>query len=126
MCNLYSVTKGQSAIRDLFAVKHDREPDGLVTMKKSMAVLALAVLATCENAYAQQAQPGRYQIVTAPVSQSQSSAEIFLLNTETGQSWTLLRAAGQSEEWVPVRFSNGKGSALVPLPPSPETVGVVK
>ena len=23
MCNLYSVTKGQSAIRDLFAVKHD-------------------------------------------------------------------------------------------------------
>jgi putative SOS response-associated peptidase YedK len=24
MCNLYSVTKGQSAIRDLFAVKHDR------------------------------------------------------------------------------------------------------
>ena len=24
MCNLYSVTKGQSAIRDLFGVKHDR------------------------------------------------------------------------------------------------------
>ena len=24
MCNLYSITKGQSAIRDLFAVKHDR------------------------------------------------------------------------------------------------------
>ncbi len=24
MCNLYSVTKGQQAIRDLFAVKHDR------------------------------------------------------------------------------------------------------
>ncbi len=24
MCNLYSVTKGQSAIRDLFTVKHDR------------------------------------------------------------------------------------------------------
>ncbi len=24
MCNLYSVSKGQSAIRDLFAVKHDR------------------------------------------------------------------------------------------------------
>jgi putative SOS response-associated peptidase YedK len=24
MCNLYSVTKGQSAVRDLFAVKHDR------------------------------------------------------------------------------------------------------
>ena len=24
MCNLYSVTKGQSAIWDLFAVKHDR------------------------------------------------------------------------------------------------------
>jgi putative SOS response-associated peptidase YedK len=23
MCNLYSVTKGQSAIRDLFAVRHD-------------------------------------------------------------------------------------------------------
>ena len=23
MCNLYSVTKGQSAIRDLFSVKHD-------------------------------------------------------------------------------------------------------
>ncbi len=27
MCNLYSVTKGQSAIRDLFAVKHDRAGD---------------------------------------------------------------------------------------------------
>ena len=24
MCNLYSVTKGQSAIRDLFSVRHDR------------------------------------------------------------------------------------------------------
>ena len=24
MCNLYSLTKGQSAIRDLFSVKHDR------------------------------------------------------------------------------------------------------
>ena len=24
MCNVYSVTKGQSAIRDLFSVKHDR------------------------------------------------------------------------------------------------------
>jgi putative SOS response-associated peptidase YedK len=24
MCNLYSLTKGQSAIRDLFAAKHDR------------------------------------------------------------------------------------------------------
>ena len=24
MCNLYGVTKGQSAIRDLFSVKHDR------------------------------------------------------------------------------------------------------
>ncbi len=24
MCNLYSVTKGQSAIRDLFSVKYDR------------------------------------------------------------------------------------------------------
>ena len=24
MCNLYSVTKGQSGIRDLFSVKHDR------------------------------------------------------------------------------------------------------
>ena len=24
MCNLYSVTKGQSAIRDLFRAKHDR------------------------------------------------------------------------------------------------------
>jgi hypothetical protein len=24
MCNLYSMTKGQSAIRDLFAVKYDR------------------------------------------------------------------------------------------------------
>jgi putative SOS response-associated peptidase YedK len=24
MCNLYSVTMGQQAIRDLFAVKHDR------------------------------------------------------------------------------------------------------
>ena len=24
MCNLYSVTKGQSAIRDLFRVRHDR------------------------------------------------------------------------------------------------------
>ena len=27
MCNLYSVTKGQAAIRDLFAVKHDRAGD---------------------------------------------------------------------------------------------------
>ena len=24
MCNLYSVTKGQAAIRDLFSVRHDR------------------------------------------------------------------------------------------------------
>jgi hypothetical protein len=27
MCNLYAVTKGQQAIRDRFAVKHDRAGD---------------------------------------------------------------------------------------------------
>jgi hypothetical protein len=35
-CNLYSVTKGQQAIRDLFAVKHDgagQHPAALVTVK---------------------------------------------------------------------------------------------
>jgi hypothetical protein len=93
-------------------------------MQKAIVVLALTVLAPCKPACAQQAQAGRYQIVTAPT--PQAAAEVFLLNTETGQSWTLLRAAGQSEEWVPVRFSNGKGPALAPLPPSPETVGVRK
>jgi hypothetical protein len=36
MCNFYSVTKGQSAIRDLFAVKHDRagqRPPAVATVK---------------------------------------------------------------------------------------------
>ena len=93
-------------------------------MQKAVVVLALIVLISSDNVHAQQAQAGRYQMVTAPASQSQSLPELFLLNTETGQSWKLLRGTGQPEEWVPVRFSTGKGQALVPLPPSPETIGV--
>jgi hypothetical protein len=97
--------------------------DGQIPMQKAVVVLALIVLTSSDNVHAQQAQAGRYQMVTA-ASQSQSLPELFLLNTETGQSWKLLRGTGQTEEWVPVRFSTGKGQALVPLPPSPETIGV--
>ena len=34
MCNLYSVTKGQRAIRDLFAVKHGRTDEALRIVAK--------------------------------------------------------------------------------------------
>ena len=82
-------------------------------MKKALVSLALMFLVASDNAHAQQSQAGRYQMLTTPAAANQPP-EIFLLNTETGQSWTLSHAAGQPEEWLPVRFSSGKGQALVP------------
>src|SRR5208283_1436481 len=53
--------------------------DGQFRMQKAVVVLAIILLTSSESVHAQQAQAGRYQMVTAPASQSQSLPELFLL-----------------------------------------------
>jgi hypothetical protein len=90
-------------------------------MKKAAMALTLVILAS-ENAYAEQV--GRYQMMTAPASQSQTFPEVFLLDTATGQSWRLYHETGQAIEWLPLPFWAGKDQPTASLPPSPEKVGV--
>jgi hypothetical protein len=85
--------------------------------------MALAlVLSASENVSAQQV--GRYQMMTAPASQSQTFPEVFLLDTATGQSWRLYHETGQTIEWLPLRFWAGKDQPTAPLPPSADAIGM--
>jgi hypothetical protein len=93
---------------------------GTGLMKKAAMALTLVILAS-ENAYAEQV--GRYQMMTAPASQSQTFPEVFLLDTATGQSWRLYHETGQTIEWLPLRFWAGKDQPTAPLPPSPDATG---
>jgi hypothetical protein len=94
---------------------------GTSLMNKAAMALALVIFVS-ENGYAEQA--GRYQMMTAPASQSQTFPEVFLLDTATGQSWRLYHETGQTIEWLPLRFWAGKDQPTAPLPPSPDAVGV--
>ncbi len=92
-------------------------------MQKPSAVLATLLVATV-SAHAQAPQVGRYQMVAAPASQSQTFPETLLLDTATGQTWILHHETGQAIQWLPLRFSAGTDRPPTPLPPSPDAVGV--
>jgi hypothetical protein len=92
-------------------------------MQKPIVVLLAMLLAATGSADGQQAQVGRYQMVVAPASQSQTFPEAFLLDTAIGQSWMLYHETGQVIQWLPLRFSAGKDRPTTPLPPSPDAVG---
>jgi len=107
-----------------FADKSPRvfsEAKTAVTMKQLIAGMVLAGLMT--GSAEAQTQVGRYQIVTAPPAQSQLSPEVYLLDTTTGQAWTLFETPGQATEWLPLRYWAGQGRPMAPLPPSPDTIG---
>ena len=92
-------------------------------MRAMTAPLALAMFGALSSASAQQTQVGRFQIVAAPALSSQAAPEILLLDSATGQTWTLFQEPGQPVQWRPVRFSIGKDRPLVPLPAGPDVVG---
>jgi hypothetical protein len=58
-------------------------------MQKPIVAPLAMLLAATGSAHGQQAQVGRYQMVAAPASQSQTFPEAILLDTFTGQSWML-------------------------------------
>ena len=93
-------------------------------MQKPVVTLLAVLLAAEESAHGQEAQIGRYQMVAAPASQSQTFPEASLLDTATGQSWMLYHETGQAIQWLPLRFWGGKDRPATPLPPSPDAVGV--
>jgi hypothetical protein len=93
-------------------------------MQKPVVTLLAVLLAAEESAHGQEAQIGRYQMVAAPASQSQTFPEALLLDTATGQSWMLYHETGQAIQWLPLRFWGGKDRPATPLPPSPDAVGV--
>ena len=86
-------------------------------------VLAM-LLAAAGSAHGQEAQVGRYQMVVVPASQSQTFPEALLLDTATGQSWTLYHETGQVIQWLPLRYWGGKDRPTTPLPPPPDAIGV--
>ena len=92
-------------------------------MKKAIVVAAVTFLASVQAAPAQQTAIGRYQMVPAPASTSQTLPEVFLLDTATGQTWKLLHDPGQTIQWLPVRYAIGKDRPMTPLPPPPDVVG---
>ena len=93
-------------------------------MQKLIVAPLAMLLVLIGSAHGQEAQVGRYQMVAAPASQSQTFPETLLLDTATGQSWVLYHETGQAIQWLPLRFWGGKDRSATPLPPSPEAVGV--
>jgi len=71
MCNLYSVTKGQSAIRDLFSVKHDRAgnlpPLTAIFPDQLAPIVRLAADGERELVMARWGMPGPLQFGGAPI-----------------------------------------------------------
>ena len=71
MCNLYSLTKGQSAIRDLFAVKHDRvgnlAPLPAIFPDQSAPIVRMGGEGERELAMARWGMPGPPQFGGAPI-----------------------------------------------------------
>jgi hypothetical protein len=109
----------------------------LASLAMVLAPLAM-VLAAVASAHGQEAQvaaqvaapvapqAGRYQMTAVPASQSQTFPQTFLLDTATGQSWILYHETGQSIQWLPLRFWDGKDRPPTPLPPSAEAVGAAR
>jgi hypothetical protein len=85
--------------------------------KKMVAPLIALTLTATASARGQEPQVGRYQMVAAPASQSQTFPETLLLDTATGRTWMLYHETGQAIQWVPLRFSAGKDQPPPFLPP---------
>ena len=77
-----------------------------------LALAPAALLAGTQPAGAQESRDQRYQIVAVPGTQT-AQAGVYLLNTNTGQSWSLVR---ETNEWTPLKYwvAPGKQSALPP------------
>jgi putative SOS response-associated peptidase YedK len=71
MCNLYSVTKGQQAIRDLFAVKHDRAgnlpPLPAIFPDQMAPIVRMSADGERELVMARWGMPGPPQYGSAPI-----------------------------------------------------------
>jgi hypothetical protein len=93
-------------------------------MQKTVAALLAMLLAATGSAFGQEPHVGRYQMLAVPASQAQTFPEALLLDTATGQSWMLYHETGQAIQWLPLRFWAGRDRPAIPLPPSPDAVGV--
>ncbi len=79
-------------------------------MQKTAVALLALLFAAAGSAHGQVPQVGRYQMIAAPASQSQTFPETLLLDTATGQTWILYHETGQTIEW-PSPVLGRKGSA---------------
>lgn len=88
-------------------------------------ILALVtVLTVGASAHAEEVKVGRYQMVAAPASQSQTFPEALLLDTATGQTWMLYHETGRAIQWFPLPFSSAKERPVfLPPPPPPLDAG---
>ncbi len=102
----------QNGLANLVAWSQARKPTGAL----------LAILASVIGAHAAETQVGRYQMVAAPASQSQTFPEALLLDTATGQTWMLYHETGRAIQWFPLPFSSAKDRPVF-LPPPPEAAG---
>lgn len=97
-------------------------PAGSLRRPKPIAALLAMLLASVISAHGEETQVGRYQMIAAPASQSQTFPEALLLDTATGQTWMLYHETGRAIQWFPLPFSSGKDRPVF-LPPAPEAGG---
>lgn len=86
---------------------------------KAAALALVTLLAATASARGEEPKVGRYQMVAAPASQSQTFPEALLLDTATGQTWMLYHETGRAIQWFPLPFSSAKDRPVY-LPPPPE------
>jgi len=100
---------------------------GLALLPAGRAVAAEAA----PGRIAAEPTPGRFAATAVPGAAG-ASPLVILLDTATGQSWTLVQLPGPPLHWAPLRFWGPGGAAgsgtgrppeLAPLPPGPAGVG---
>ena len=94
----------------------------LLMLKPALAFVTM--LAAMASAHGEETQVGRYQMVVAPASQSQTFPEALLLDTATGQTWMLYHESGRAIQWFPLPFASAKDHPAF-LPPPPDAAGGV-
>src|SRR5271166_4189501 len=106
MCNLYSVTKGQSAIRDLFSVKHDRAgnlpPLPAVFPDQMAPVVRTGADGERELVMARWGMPG------TPLLRAEPNLKSPLLCPRKPPGWRLPRTPEQAS-WRPLQSQAGNG-----------------
>ena len=87
-----------------------------------IALAAAAALPAAAGPAAAQ-QSGRYQVTAVPGAAG-GQPTVVMLDTATGQSWTLVQTPGPPVQWAPLRFwTPGNPPTLSPLPSPPAAVG---